>query len=86
MRDDYFRGPDGRCGTVNRAYLARGVDRYDSITDQYARFLIADVLPALKTTCGLSISDNPEARGLVGISSSGVCALCATFCAVTMPS
>lgn len=60
-------------------FSLRGIARYDSITDQYARFLIADVLPALKTTCGLSISDNPEARGLVGISSSGVCALCAIF-------
>ena len=66
--------------SVNKASGAAGDGQqrsfeYDSITDQYARFLIDDVLPVLKTTCGLSITDNPEARGLVGISSSGVCAL-----------
>jgi enterochelin esterase family protein len=53
--------------------------RYDSITDQYSQFLLDDVLPALETTAGLKISSNPEARGLVGISSSGVCAFAACW-------
>ena len=52
--------------------------RYDSITDQYARFLIDDVLPAI-VALGISITENPEARGLVGISSSGVCAFAACW-------
>ena len=51
---------------------------YDSITDQYASFLLEDVIPALREA-GLAITDDPEARGLVGISSSGVCAFAACW-------
>eukprot|EP01052_Picozoa_sp_SAG31_P018784 SAG31_NODE_1344_length_8699_cov_15.971512_6_plen_431_part_00 len=51
---------------------------YDSITGQYADFLLADVLPAL-AEAGIVVSANPECRGLVGISSSGVCAFAACF-------
>lgn len=45
---------------------------YDSLGDQYARFLVDEFLPvALK---GLNVSSQPEHRAVCGISSSGICA------------
>jgi len=45
---------------------------YDSVNDQYTRFLINELLPeALK---GLSISQDPKKRAMVGFSSGGICA------------
>ena len=67
--------PDGR--EVVGDGSQRGFE-YDSITDQYASFLLEDVIPALREA-GLAITDDPEARGLVGISSSGVCAFAACW-------
>jgi len=45
---------------------------YDSLNDQYTRFLINELLPeALK---GLNISQDPRNRAAVGFSSGGICA------------
>ncbi|MFT4782016.1 MAG: enterochelin esterase-like enzyme [Pseudohongiellaceae bacterium] len=45
---------------------------YDSVNDQYTRFLINELLPeALE---GLNISQNPKNRATVGFSSGGICA------------
>ena len=48
--------PDGR--EVVGDGSQRGFE-YDSITDQYASFLIEDVIPALREA-GLAITDDPE--------------------------
>lgn len=45
---------------------------YDSVNDQYARFLINELLPeALE---GLNVSQDPRKRAAVGFSSGGICA------------
>jgi len=45
---------------------------YDTVSDQYTRFLIDELLPeALE---GLNISLNPKRRATVGFSSGGICA------------
>ncbi|WP_462152243.1 alpha/beta hydrolase [Pseudoalteromonas xiamenensis] len=45
---------------------------YDSVTDQYARFLIDELLPV--ALANLNISTNPSKRATVGFSSGGICA------------
>lgn len=47
---------------------------YDSLGDQYARFLIDEVLPGLAEKHKLKITDDPEQRAICGISSGGICA------------
>ena len=47
---------------------------YDSLGDQYARFLIEEVLPGLAAQHHLKITDDPERRAIGGISSGGICA------------
>lgn len=45
---------------------------YDSVNDQYTRFLVNELLPdALE---GLNISQDPKRRAMVGFSSGGICA------------
>jgi enterochelin esterase-like enzyme len=45
---------------------------YDSLGDQYARFLIEELLPAVAQQ--YSIVDDPAGRAICGISSGGICA------------
>jgi enterochelin esterase family protein len=45
---------------------------YDTLSDQYARFLLEEILPEVGRT--YSLTDDPERRGICGISSGGICA------------
>ena len=45
---------------------------YDSLSDQYARFLIEEILPEVGEKYNLT--NNPELRAICGISSGGICA------------
>jgi len=45
---------------------------YDSLGDQYARFLLTDILPVVARNYNLS--KNPDERAICGISSGGICA------------
>lgn len=45
---------------------------YDTVSDDYARFLLEDLLP--EATQGLRVSENPELRAICGMSSGGICA------------
>jgi len=45
---------------------------YDSVNDQYTRFLTGELLPEALT--GLNISQDPKHRATVGFSSGGICA------------
>jgi enterochelin esterase family protein len=45
---------------------------YDTVSDDYARFLLDDVLP--QVTKEFRITDNPELRAICGMSSGGICA------------
>ena len=58
----------GQKGRSNRSF------EYDSLGDQYSRFLIEEVLPGLTEKYGLKLTDDPEGRGTCGISSGGIAA------------
>lgn len=45
---------------------------YDTLSDQYARFLLEEILPEVGREYALT--DDPERRGICGISSGGICA------------
>ncbi|MDF1823543.1 MAG: alpha/beta hydrolase-fold protein [Verrucomicrobiales bacterium] len=45
---------------------------YDTLSDQYARFLLEEILPEIGK--GLNITDDPEKRIICGNSSGGICA------------
>ncbi len=45
---------------------------YDSVNDQYTRFLVNELLPVALE--GLNISQDPKNRAMVGFSSGGICA------------
>ncbi len=46
---------------------------YDSLSDQYARFLLEEILPEVERG-GVRLSTRPEDRAIGGISSGGICA------------
>ncbi len=50
---------------------------YDSLGDLYARFLIEEILPAVKKDYNLT--DDPDGRALCGNSSGGICAFTAAW-------
>jgi enterochelin esterase family protein len=45
---------------------------YDSLSDQYARFLLEEILPEVGKT--YKLTDDPNQRAICGISSGGICA------------
>lgn len=45
---------------------------YDTLSDQYVRFLLEEILPAVGKKYNLT--DDPEGRAICGISSGGICA------------
>jgi len=45
---------------------------YDTLSDQYARFLLEEILPEVAKTHNLTT--NPEGRAICGMSSGGICA------------
>ena len=47
---------------------------YDSMTGDYGRFVIEDLLPFVETTHGLTLTTDPTGRTICGISSGGICA------------
>jgi len=59
--------PDGKPRS-NRSF------EYDSLGDQYAKFVIDEVLPGLAEKHQLKLTDDPEQRAICGISSGGICA------------
>ena len=55
----------GRQPRSNRSF------EYDTLSDQYARFLLEEILPEVGKTHKLT--DDPEGRAIGGISSGGIC-------------
>jgi enterochelin esterase family protein len=45
---------------------------YDTLSDQYARFLLEEILPAVGKD--VKLTDDPNQRAICGISSGGICA------------
>ena len=58
--------PGNRWQASNRSF------EYDSLSDQYARFLLEEILPEVGKQ--YKLTDNPERRAICGISSGGICA------------
>lgn len=67
------RGPGNPIygGSGNRCY------EYDSLSDQYARFLIDELLPEIEKH--YAIVKDPTGRGICGLSSGGICAFTAAW-------
>jgi enterochelin esterase-like enzyme len=59
-------GTFGVQGRSNRSF------EYDTLSDQYARFLLEEILPEVEKTTKLR--HDPAARAIAGISSGGICA------------
>lgn len=53
-------------GRSNRSF------EYDTLSDQYARFLLEEILPEVGRT--VKLTDDPERRAIQGNSSGGICA------------
>lgn len=47
---------------------------YDSLGDQYTRFLLDEILPMIAKEHQLKLTDDPNQRAICGISSGGICA------------
>ncbi|MCZ2342253.1 MAG: hypothetical protein LC104_10720 [Bacteroidales bacterium] len=47
---------------------------YDTLSDQYAKFLEVDLLPRVEKTAAVKLSRDPAQRAIGGISSGGICA------------
>jgi enterochelin esterase family protein len=65
----------GHVGTELPADPWRSTNRsheYDTLSEHYARFLLDELLPELGKT--LNLTADPEARGIAGASSGGICA------------
>jgi enterochelin esterase-like enzyme len=50
---------------------------YDTLSDQYARFLLAEILPEVAKSYNLT--DDPDQRAICGISSGGICSFTAAW-------
>ena len=63
-----FLNPGMRGEQSNRSF------EYDSLGSAYAKFLIDEVLPFVKSKYSLAITEDPERRAICGASSGGICA------------
>jgi enterochelin esterase family protein len=50
---------------------------YDTLSDQYARFLLEEILPEVGKS--VKLTEDPDARAICGISSGGICAFTAAW-------
>lgn len=58
---------------MNRSY------EYDSVSDDYARFLVDELLPFVSKTHGVTLSSDPNDRGIAGNSSGAIAAFAAAW-------
>jgi enterochelin esterase-like enzyme len=59
-------GENGKAGHKNRSF------EYDTLSDQYAKFLLEEILPEVGKS--FRLTDDPKRRAIGGISSGGICA------------
>ncbi|HXQ09562.1 MAG TPA: alpha/beta hydrolase-fold protein [Caulobacteraceae bacterium] len=52
---------------------------YDSMTDDYVRFLLEDASPFVESQIGCKLTTDPRRRTICGISSGGICAFTAAW-------
>ncbi|MCA9033987.1 MAG: esterase family protein [Planctomycetaceae bacterium] len=65
--------PENRWRASNRSL------EYDTLSDQYARFVMEELLPHVVQEHGLNLSNDPADRAICGISSGGICAFTAAW-------
>jgi enterochelin esterase family protein len=58
-------------GRSNRSF------EYDTLSDQYARFLLEEILPEVEK--GVNLRQDADGRAIAGISSGGICAFTAAW-------
>lgn len=68
-----FVTPGNALGRDNRSF------EYDSMTDDYVRFLTEELLPFIAKTHKLNLSTHGNDRAIAGISSGGICAFTAAW-------
>jgi enterochelin esterase family protein len=73
-----FVDPGRVAGSEQPPDVQRSVE-YDSMTADYGRFLLEDLLPFVAEAGGLTLSEDPALRTLCGISSGGICAFTAAW-------
>jgi enterochelin esterase family protein len=64
--------PRGRTAS-NRSF------EYDTLSDQYVRFLLEEILPAAEKQAGVKLRTDPASRAIGGRSSGGICAWTAAW-------
>ncbi len=65
--------PENRWRTSNRSF------EYDTLSDQYARFLMQELVPHVEQSMKLNLSQSAADRAICGISSGGICAFTAAW-------
>lgn len=70
-KDDDF--PDNRWRASNRSF------EYDTLSDQYSRFVATELLPHIEQDMNLNLSQDPADRAICGASSGGICAFTAAW-------
>lgn len=65
--------PDNRWRASNRSF------EYDTLSDQYSRFIATELLPHIESDMQLNLSHDPADRAICGASSGGICAFTAAW-------
>ena len=67
-----FKSNNGADGRPIRGKSNRSVE-YDSLGDEYAKFLMDEILPEVSKRYNVKLTDDPEGRAISGLSSGGIC-------------
>ncbi|MDG1897682.1 MAG: alpha/beta hydrolase-fold protein [Fuerstiella sp.] len=65
--------PENRWRANNRSF------EYDTLSDQYAKFVVEELLPHIASEHNLNLSSDPADRAICGASSGGTCAFTAAW-------
>ncbi len=65
-------------GTFENSRSNRSFE-YDTLSDQYARFLLGEILPETEKAMQVKLRRDPAGRAIAGISSGGICAWTAAW-------
>ena len=60
--------PKKKPGATNRSF------EYDTLSDQYSKFLLEEILPEVSKRYSLKLTEDPEGRAIAGLSSGAICA------------
>jgi enterochelin esterase-like enzyme len=72
-------GHDGEAIPENRFRASNRSFEYDTLSDQYSRFVMQELLPHVISQQKLNISSDPADHAICGMSSGGICAFTAAW-------